>query len=222
VPANSTYNTCVVRIAREGLHLIAADPPRPSNMDKVVEEYVLPIPPCCSAHADSRPLLLSREGIFPPMPVALTDAISPYCEALGFHSLAPHLHVILASGLVYQIMFMLSPYVSQIFTSYNNLRPRSKINWDIHVVSLFQSLLISYLAFLALGDPQLVADPVFGYSRYGADLSAMACGYFLWDTYVSVKYVNLFGAGFAAHGILSLFVFILGFVCPLNPAIERN
>jgi len=79
-------------------------------------------------------------------------------------------------------------------------------------VSQVQSILISYLAFLAMGDPALKNDKVFGYSRFGADVAALACGYFLWDTYVSVKYVKWFGIGFALHGIASLAVFSFGFV----------
>lgn len=81
-------------------------------------------------------------------------------------------------------------------------------------MSMVQSLLICWLAFLALGDPQLLKDRVFGYSEFGADVAALACGYFVWDTYVSVKYVKFFGIGFALHGITSLAVFLFGFVSP--------
>jgi hypothetical protein len=127
--------------------------------------------------------------------------------------LAPHIHVILGAAAFYQAIFILSPVVSSMFNSYNTLKLRSKINWDIHLVSMVQSILICWLAYLALGDPQLKADRVYGYSPFGADVSALACGYFVWDTYVSLKYANLFGIGFALHGIASLFVFLFGFVC---------
>lgn len=128
---------------------------------------------------------------------------------------------------MYQFIFLVSPFVSSMFKSYNALGTRSKINWDIHVVSMIQCILISFLAFLALGNPEIKDDRVFGYSAFGADVSALACGYFVWDTYVSVKYVRLFGAGFALHGIASLAVFLFGFVSPVNcviltPASVRN
>jgi hypothetical protein len=45
-------------------------------------------------------------------------------------------------------------------------------------------------------------------------VGALACGYFVWDSYVSLKYMHLFGVGFALHGIASLAVFIFGFVHP--------
>lgn len=78
---------------------------------------------------------------------------------------------------------------------------------------MVQSLVICWCTFFALGDPQLLSDRVFGYSPFGADVSAMACGYFLWDSYVSLKYMRLFGVGFALHGLASLAVFLFGFVC---------
>lgn len=79
---------------------------------------------------------------------------------------------------------------------------------------MVQSLLICWFAFLALGDPLLKDNHVFGYSPFAADVGALACGYFVWDSYVSLKYMHLFGVGFALHGIASLAVFIFGFVPP--------
>lgn len=156
---------------------------------------------------------LSHTGLFAPPPPQFVKLVTPLCEQFGFNALPLHLHVILGAAVFYQVIFLLSPIISSPFKSYNTLKLRSKINWDIHVVSMVQSILICWLAFLALGDPQLQADRAFGYSAFGADVSALACGYFIWDTYVSIKYANLFGIGFALHGIASLFVFLFGFVC---------
>jgi hypothetical protein len=77
---------------------------------------------------------------------------------------------------------------------------------------MVQSLIICGLAYLALGDPILKTDRIFGYSKFGGDVAALACGYFVWDSYVSIKYAGLFGWGFALHGIASLYVFLFGFV----------
>jgi len=154
---------------------------------------------------------LSHTGLFANPPPQFVKLVTPLCEQLGFDALPLHLHVILGAAVFYQVIFLLSPIISSPFKSYNTLKLRSKINWDIHVVSMVQSILICWLAFLALGDPQLQADRAFGYSAFGADVSALACGYFIWDTYVSIKYANLFGIGFALHGIASLFVFLFGF-----------
>jgi hypothetical protein len=163
----------------------------------------------------SRRMELSEHGLFSPPPPEFLKVVTPYCELLGFKSLAPHLHVIIGAALFYQCIFLISPLLCSPFQSYTTLRTRSKINWDIHLVSMVQCILICWLAYLALGDPKLKEDRVFGYSPFGADVSALACGYFVWDTYVSVRYVRLFGVGFALHGIASLAVFLFGFV-PLS------
>lgn len=155
---------------------------------------------------------LTKHGLFSPPPPQFLKTVTPYCELLGFKALPSHLHVILGAAVFYQTLFILFPFLSSHIKSYTTLSTRSKINWDIHAVSMVQSILICYLAYLALGDPQLKQDRVHGYSAFGADVSALACGYFIWDTYVSVRYVKLFGPGFALHGIASLAVFSFGFV----------
>jgi TLC domain len=163
---------------------------------------------------------LSRHGLFNPPPPAFLKAVTPICEYFGFKALALHLHVILGAAILYQIIFLLSPLISSPLKSYTNLKTRSKINWDLHLVSMVQSLLICWLAYLALGDPKLKEDRVFGYAPFGADVSALACGYFVWDSYVSVKYAKFFGIGFALHGLASLAVFIFGFVFPFRYLVD--
>jgi TLC domain len=165
---------------------------------------------------------LGKHGIFPPPPPQFLTTVTPYCELLGLNALPSHLHVVIGAALFYQALFLLFPLVHSRLQCYTTLPTRAKLNWDIHAVSMIQCLLICYLAYLALGDPQLLKDRVFGYSPFGADVSALACGYFIWDTYVSVRYAKLFGLGFALHGIASLAVFLFGFVCPLFPLRGAN
>jgi len=153
----------------------------------------------------------STGGLFPSPSEEVIQFITPFCDALGFKALPPHLHVILAGALFYQLIFLLSPLLCAPIKSYTTLRRRSKINWDIHVVSMVQSLIIVWLAYLALGDPLLKENRAFGYSPFGADVAALACGYFVWDSYVSLKYVRMFGWGFALHGLASFYVFLFGF-----------
>lgn len=155
---------------------------------------------------------MTSHSLLPPAPPAFVKFVTPYCEALGLKVLPAHLHVVLGAAAFYQLCFLLSPALSNPFSAYTTLGRRSKINWDIHVVSMIQSILICWLAFLALGDPKLLADRVFGYSPFAGDVAALACGYFLWDSYVSLRYVKLFGVGFALHGIASLAVFLFGAV----------
>lgn len=69
---------------------------------------------------------------------------------------------------------------------------------NIHVVSLVHALLIIPLALRCLGLESLSADPAFGWHPRSGTLTAVACGYFLWDTLESV--VHFADIGFVVHG----------------------
>lgn len=53
---------------------------------------------------------------------------------------------------------------------------------------------------------------VWGYTGAGGLIQGLACGYFVWDLYVSIRYVGVFGLGLLAHAVSALLVFSLGFV----------
>jgi hypothetical protein len=167
---------------------------------------------CSRANRINRALEITSHNLLPPAPDAFVKALTPFCDALGFKALPAHLHVILGAAAFYQLCFLLSPLLSHSVPAYQALDRRSKINWDIHVVSMIQSIAICWLAYLALGDPKLLADRVFGYSAFAGDVAGLAVGYFVWDSYVSIRYVKLFGIGFALHGLASLAVFTFGLV----------
>ncbi|BFZ63253.1 hypothetical protein YB2330_004374 [Saitoella coloradoensis] len=151
---------------------------------------------------------------FPPPPSEWRVLVEPYVRSINLPALAGHFHVLLGSALFYHAIFLLSPFISKIFAgrSYGKLKTRGKINWDIHVVSQVQCIIICIFAAITLiCDDDLKKDKLLAYSPFGADVYAMACGYFLWDSYVSIRYINLFGPGFAVHGLASLFVFLFSF-----------
>lgn len=74
---------------------------------------------------------------------------------------------------------------------------------NIHVVSLVHALLIIPLALRCLGLESLSADPAFGWHPRSGTLTAVACGYFLWDTLESV--VHFADIGFVVHGTPNLY-----------------
>jgi hypothetical protein len=61
--------------------------------------------------------------------------------------------------------------------------------------------------------PELIADPLFGFSINEARLSALATGYFIWDAYVSAQHIKTQGLGFFMHGSLCA----VAFACTLSP-----
>lgn len=145
-------------------------------------------------------------------PPVVQEALESFFEFVGLPALVSHFHEVILAFWLYQGLFLLGPLFNSKISSYNTLPKRTRINFDIHVVSQVQCLLIVALAFPAFFDPVLQTDHLFAYSPYGGLVYAFAVGYFAWDTYISLKYIKWFGAGFAVHGIASLCVFILSFV----------
>ncbi|KAK9456745.1 TLC domain-containing protein [Dipodascopsis uninucleata] len=131
--------------------------------------------------------------------------------SLGLPMLTHHIHEVVLSFVIYETLFILGPFFGSFIPSYKNLPERSRLNFDIHIVSQVQCLLILALSFVAFFDDELKSDHVFAYSPYGGLVYAFALGYFTWDSYISIKYVKWFGPGFALHGIASFSVFLLSF-----------
>lgn len=143
--------------------------------------------------------------------------------------LVAHWHEIVGSFLMYVLVQKLSPMVcSRLFgKSYTQLNYKTKINFDIHVVSMVQCV-VSVLALIPMWNHPTWknreldhASAVFAYYPYGAFVSSISVGYFLWDLVVCFKYMNLFGAGFLVHAVSALFVFgstLFPFCLPWVPA----
>lgn len=106
-------------------------------------------------------------------------------------------------------------------TIYPKFNARAKLNWDVHIVSFVQSTLINTLALWVMWkDEERGAmdweEKVWGYTGASGLVQGFAGGYFLWDLFVTLANVNIFGAGMLAHAVSALFVFSLGFRPFLN------
>lgn len=177
---------------------------------------------------------------------ALAKATQPIADKLALFSLPLHIHEVLGFALFYTVFqAYISPPLSRAFfpKQYNALTARTRINWDIHVVSFVQSVLVCAISFWAIlydrerasmvkrhaieqgvniNAPGASAgsgfaeygywERVFGYTGSLGLVQAAGCGYFLWDLYISARYVNMFGVGMLAHAISALTVFSFGFV----------
>ena len=65
-------------------------------------------------------------------------------------------------------------------------------------MSSVHALLIIPLALRCIGLESLDADRAFGWDSRSGTLTAVACGYFLWDTIESI--VHFSDVGFVVHG----------------------
>lgn len=155
-----------------------------------------------------------------PPPKWLQNAVTPLADRLSLPTLPLHIHEVIFAVALYQFTnTTISPILSSWLCpqTYPNLNKRTRINWDVHVVSLFQSLLVNTLAFYVMFYDEERADMnwvgrIWGYTGAGGLLQAMASGYFIWDLIITAQHVSIFGPGMLAHAVAATTVFMLGFV----------
>lgn len=130
-----------------------------------------------------------------------------------------HWHEIAFMFMFYMIVQALTPIVCTrlLGNTYACLNNKTRINFDIHVVSMIQCV-ISLGTLAPMWNNKFyenrVQDPygsIFGYFPYGGFVASCAVAYFIWDTYVCIRYFSSFGFSFLFHGVAALYVFSLTF-----------
>lgn len=155
----------------------------------------------------------------------LTELVTPVAEFLKLYTLPLHVHEIIFAALGYQFTCsVLSPFLSTFFFPqiYSSLPRRTRLNWDVHFVSMVQSITINSLALWVMWVDKerrrmTWDERIWGYDGAGGMIQGFAAGYFLWDLIVCVRWLDLFGWGMLAHAISALVVFSVGFVSGLLP-----
>jgi TLC domain len=156
-------------------------------------------------------------------PPWLRALITPFADLTNLPTLKHHIHEVVFAAALYQfVLIIVSPVVSSFLfrQRYNNLSTRTRFNWDVHVVSLVQSILVCVVAlYVNVYDQERSVmgwkERVYGYTGGLGAVQAMACGYFVWDLYICIRYIDLFGPGMLAHAIAALNVYSFGFVSSL-------
>lgn len=160
-----------------------------------------------------------------PPPTLLVRLTTPLANFVYLPTLPLHIHELLFATLVYHLTCTrLSPYVStRLFpTIYPALSKRTRLNWDVHVVSLVQSCFINIAALWVMWYDRERSgmgweERVWGYTGADGMIQGFAAGYFLWDLWLCMFNVDVFGWGLLAHAIAALMVFLLGFVRSIRP-----
>ncbi|KAI9807140.1 MAG: hypothetical protein M1825_005858 [Sarcosagium campestre] len=155
----------------------------------------------------------------PPPPAFLRKLTQPLADYLALTTLPLHIHEVLFAFTCYHVInTRVSPWISaRLFpNTYPQLSRKTRINWDVHVVSLCQSTVINVLALWVLWTDQTRVEMdwrerVWGYTGAGGMIQGFAAGYFLWDLFVSTANVASFGWGMLAHAVCALIVFSFGF-----------
>ncbi|KAF8921023.1 TLC domain-containing protein [Mucidula mucida] len=133
-------------------------------------------------------------------------------EAAGLTRLTPHLPALLYSAAFFTfIHLVIAPVVSLwLFPeTYGKMSRRARNNWCIHVVSQAHVVVIIPLAVRALNLQELEDDKAFGWNEQVGLLTAVASGYFLWDTLDAI--INFIDLGFVLHGLACLAIYVGSF-----------
>ena len=158
-----------------------------------------------------------------PIPILpwLSRAVQPFADYASLTTLPLHVHEVLIAFLFYNFVdTYASPIISAwLFPSqYPKFSPDRRKNWDVHVVSLVQSIVINTLTlYVMFADEERKnmdwQQRVWGYTGAAGLVQGFATGYFLWDLIITLRYIDIFGIGMLAHAFSALVVFALGFVC---------
>ncbi|PVH92215.1 DUF887-domain-containing protein [Periconia macrospinosa] len=158
-----------------------------------------------------------------PFPIAppawFTKNVKHVADYLSLQTLPLHAHeVLFAFALYYGIHQWFAPFISNLLIprTYASFSTKTRLSWNVHIVSLTQSTLICALALWVMHKDGVRKDMdwterVYGYTGAGGLVQAFAGGYFVWDLVITLQHLSVFGLGMLAHAVSALFVFSLGF-----------
>ncbi|KAF2463180.1 DUF887-domain-containing protein [Lindgomyces ingoldianus] len=154
-----------------------------------------------------------------PAPVFLITLTTPVAQKLGLTTLPNHIHELLLGYLWYHILLtFISPTLSKLLVprTYASFSRRTRLNWDMHWVSMVQALFINSAAlWVILSDKEREGmdwrGRLWGYTGAQGMVQGFAAGYFLWDLWVSVRFIDVAGVSAAVHAVGALSVTMIGF-----------
>ncbi|KAF2794905.1 DUF887-domain-containing protein [Melanomma pulvis-pyrius CBS 109.77] len=154
-----------------------------------------------------------------PAPALFVDLARPLAENLSLSTLPQHAHEILLGFLAYHfILYYLSPTLSRLVFpgTYRSFNKRTRLNWDIHWVSMVQALFINSAAIYVIWNDGQRKEMdwkgrLWGYTPASGMVQGFAAGYFLWDLQVSSQYIAITGPSALLHAIGALSVTCIGF-----------
>lgn len=157
-----------------------------------------------------------------PAPPWLVAATTPLANTLSLPTLPYHIHELFLAFCLYQVIHTyISPAISRLLVPqrYAAFNERSRINWNVHTVSLVQSLIVNATAlWIIFYDEERKdmdrAGRIWGYDGASGMLQGLAGGYFIWDLIITVRHMRIFGVGMLLHAMSAVTVFSLGFVSP--------
>ncbi|TFK30116.1 DUF887-domain-containing protein [Coprinopsis marcescibilis] len=136
-------------------------------------------------------------------------------DTLGLEKLPPYLPVFYASLIGFTLVHLvLAPWLSAWLApdSWNALKgKKARNNWSIHVVSQVHAVIIVPVALWCIlsEGPETEQNRAYGWDDKIGYAYAIACGYFVWDTFDAI--INFIDPGFVIHGVACTLIYTLSF-----------
>lgn len=129
------------------------------------------------------------------------------------NQLVEHWHEVAFFTVFFHVIMLIAPSLnSKVFGKfYNDLAindKKTKLNYDIRIVSLVQAILSVIFCVPMFLHPLYLQNPVRGTYEFAAFVNSFTVGYFIWDLlYCCVFHFDMFGIEFLFHAFGALFVF---------------
>ncbi|TVY31739.1 putative TLC domain-containing protein [Lachnellula subtilissima] len=153
------------------------------------------------------------DPFFTPFPL-FKELAQPLCDTLHLYSLPLHIHEILSAFAVYHIIFeyIAAPLSTALLpTRYTSLSWESKLRWNMHCVSLVQSISISVLALWVMCVDQErktmnLEERLWGYTGAAGMVQALSTGCLLTYTLGFRPVFNYYGCVFMLYELSTPFL----------------
>lgn len=129
------------------------------------------------------------------------------------NQLVEHWHEVAFFTIFFHVIMLIAPTLnSKVFGKfYDDLSindKKTKLNYDIRIVSLVQAILSVIFCIPMFLHPLYLKNPVRGTYQFAAFVNSFTVGYFIWDLlYCCVFHFDMFGIEFLFHAFGALFVF---------------
>jgi hypothetical protein len=148
--------------------------------------------------------------------------IQSLSSTLSLQTLPIHIHKTLTALFLFQLIYKhIAPQISTLLfpKTYTSLSSSDRSDWNMRVVSLTQSSIISvFSTYLLISNHSARSNRdwvsrIYSYDSSEGHLLSIAVGYFAWHLPVTVIHRRRYGWGMVAHGVICFFCFSTSYVC---------
>ena len=160
-----------------------------------------------------------------------TNFVLSFSEPLGLRRLPEYFSQTLASLLVFHLIYVqIAPLLlTYLFPKhYLALSPSGRSDWDLRIVSLVQSTVITcFSLYLIISQHEARSergwvDRIYGYNDLEGNLLSISVGYFAWHLAHSIVHRKRHGWVMVGHGVIAFGCFLAAYVSCDTPETSKQ